>query len=302
VSVSRTHLASRLTLAALAAALLLPRAAEACSVCACGDPLLAASEAPAMAGALRLSLDGEWLQVESAEAPGETNRLRQQTLRLSAVYSPLDALNLVVGVPITSKVMKSLATGDQLSDETGLGDVDVGARWFAFTSADVGARRAQSLGLSLGTSLPTGPRRETLDEHAQLGTGSWGPYAGLLYRIGQGDFAAVASVTGRLRTENADGYRYGNALLWSVAGEYDVTRRIAVSVGLDGRNAGVDRDDVGPVEGTGGLVMAIAPAVSFSLPAGLAITARAQFPVVKQLKGEQDVGPTVNVGLQWQVF
>ncbi len=297
------HPSPRLLLAvALAAALLLPRAAEACSVCACGDPLLAASEAPGMAGALRLSLDGEWLQVESAEAPGDTNRLRQRTLRLAVVYSPLDALNLVVGAPITSKVMTNLATGDRLSDETGLGDLDVGARWFAFTSADIGARRAQSLGLSLGTSLPTGPRKDTLDEHAQLGTGSWGPYAGLLYRIGQGDFAAVASVTGRLRTENADHYKYGNALLWSVAGEYDVTGRIAVAVGLDGRNAGVDRDDAGPVAGTGGLVMAIAPAVSYTLPAGLAITARAQLPVVKDLKGEQDVGPTFNVGLAWQVW
>jgi len=223
-------------------------------------------------------------------------------MRLAAVYSPLDRLNLVLGVPITSKVMKSLSTGDQLSDETGLGDLDVGARWFAFTSADMGARRAQSLGLSLGTSLPTGPRSARLDEHAQLGTGSWGPYAGLLYRVGQGDFAAVASVTGRLRTENADGYRYGSALLWSVSGEYDVTKRIAVAVGLDGRNAGVDRDDLGAVEGTGGLLMAVAPAVSFGLSSGLFVTARAQIPVVKQLKGEQDVGPTVNVGLQWQVF
>ena len=159
-------LRTRLALAAaLAVALALPRSAAACSVCACGDPLLAASEAPGMAGALRLALDGEWLQVESAETPGDTNRLRQQTLRLSAVYSPLDALNLVVGVPLTSKVMKSLATGDQLSDETGLGDVDVGARWFAFTSADVGARRAQSLGLSLCTSLPAWPRSRPPNEY-----------------------------------------------------------------------------------------------------------------------------------------
>lgn len=294
-----THLALS---AALALSALAPRPTAACSICACGDPLVAASEVPAMAGALRLSLDGEWLQVESAEAPGETKRLTQQSLRLAAVYSPLDRLNLVVSVPLTSKAMKSLGTGERLSDETGLGDVEVGARWFAFTATDLSARRAQSLGLSLGASLPTGPRRAALDEHAQLGSGSWGPYAGLLYRIGQGDFAAVASVTGRLRTENGDGYRYGSALLWSVAGEYDVTRRVAVAVGLDGRNAGVDRDDLGAVEGTGGLVLALAPAVSVGLPGGLFVTARAQVPVVKRLEGEQDVGPTVNVGLQWQVF
>jgi hypothetical protein len=288
--------------AALALAALAPRPAAACSVCACGDPLLAASEVPAMAGALRLSLDGEWLQVESAEAPGETNRLTQQTLRLAAVYSPLDRLNLAVAVPLTSKALERLGTGERLGDETGLGDVDVGARWFAFTSANLAARRAQSLGFSLGASLPTGPRRAALDEHAQLGTGSWGPYAGVLYRLGQGDLAVVASVTGRLRTENGDGYRYGSAVLWGVAGEYDLSSRVAVSLGLDGRQAGMDRAPEGPMESTGGLVMALAPAVSFALPAGLHVTARAQLPVVKRLSGEQDVGPTVSVGLQWQVF
>jgi hypothetical protein len=303
VSPSRIRLATTAALtAALALAALAPRPAAACSVCACGDPLMAASEVPGMAGALRLSLDGEWLRVESAEAPGDTNRLTQQTLRLSAVYSPLDRLNLVVGVPVTSKAMRSLASGDQLSDETGLGDVEVGARWFAFTSADLSARRAQALGLSLGASLPTGPRKSSLDEHAQLGTGSWGPYAGLLYRVGQGDFAAVASVTGRLRTENADGYRYGHALLWSVTGEYDLTKRVAVALGLDGRQAGMDRSSEGPMESTGGLVVALAPAVSFGLSSGLFVTARAQIPVVKELYGEQDVGPTVNLGLQWQAF
>jgi len=288
--------------AVTAAALLIPSRAAACSVCACGDPLVAASEAPAMAGALRVSLEGEWLRVESDETPGETNRLTQQTLRLSAVYSPLDRLNLVLGLPVTSKRLTSLATSERIGDETGLGDLDVGARWFVFTAADMGARRAQALGISLGTSAPTGARKGGLEEHGQLGTGSWGPYAGLLYRLGQGDFAAVASLTGRLRTENSDGYRYGNALLWSVQGEWDPHPRVAVALGLDGREAWADRAGGEDVPSTGGLLMAVAPAVSFNAASGFWLTARAQVPVVKQLRGQQDVAPTFNVGLQWQVF
>jgi hypothetical protein len=302
---SRIHLATTAALTvALALAALAPRPAAACSVCACGDPLASAGEAPAMAGALRLSLDGEWLRVESDETPGETNRLTQQSLRLSAVYSPLERLNLVLGVPITSKELSSLSTGERLGDESGLGDLDVGVRWFPFTAVDMGARRAQSLGLSLGASLPTGSRKDValLDEHGQLGTGSWGPYAGLLYRFGQGDFAAVASLTGRLRTENSDGYRYGNALLWSVQGEWDPHPRVALALGLDGREAWADVNDEGDVPSTGGLVLALAPAASFNVTAGFWVTVKAQLPVVKQLRGQQDVAPTVNVGLQWQVF
>lgn len=301
------HLAIRLmTAAALAAALALPRAADACSVCACGDPLSDAGDAPAASGGLRLSLDVGTLRVESAseETAGDTNRLTQNTLRLAAAWSVSDQLNLVVAVPVTGKAMKTLGTGEKLSDETGLGDVDLGARWFFLRSADVGARRAQALGLSVGTSAPTGRRKDAalLDEHAQLGTGAWGPYAGLIYRAGVGDLGAVASVSARYRSENGDNYKYGNALLWSLQGEWDVTHRIGLAVGLDGRNAGVDTQDGAAVENTGGLVLAVTPAVSLTLPAGVSLTARAQFPVVKDLKGEQDVGPTFNVGLAWQVF
>jgi len=42
--------------------------------------------------------------------------------------------------------------------------------------------------------------------------------------------------------------------------------------------------------------------VSFNAASGFWLTARAQVPVVKQLRGQQDVAPTFNVGLQWQVF
>lgn len=296
----------RIALAAALLAAAAPRSAEACSVCACGDPLLAASEAPGMAGALRLTLDAEWLRVRAASdaSPGLTDRLTQQTLKLGAVWSPADRLNLAVAVPVTSKVMATVGGGPAVpvSDQAGLGDVDVGARFFPFTSADVGARRAQALGLSLGTSLPTGPRQATLDEHAQLGTGGFGPYAGLLYRYGQGDLAGVASLTGRARTLNADGYRYGGALAWTVQGEWDVHPRVSLALGVDGREAWADRAAGAAVPDTGGLVLAAAPAASFNVAPGLFVTARGQLPFFTRLRGEQAVDPTVSLGLQWQAF
>ncbi|HET9554152.1 MAG TPA: hypothetical protein VFP50_14385 [Anaeromyxobacteraceae bacterium] len=296
----------RLALAAALVAAIAPQPARACSVCACGDPLLAASEAPAMAGALRLTVDAEWLRVRAASdaGPGLTDRLTQQTLRLGAVWSPADRLNLALAVPLTQKTMATVGAGPAapVSDELGLGDVDVGVRWFPFTSADLGARRAQALGLSLGTSLPTGPRKATLDEHGQLGTGAFGPYAGLLYRYGQGDLAAVASLTGRVRTLNADGYRYGGALLWTVQGEWDVHPRVSVALGLDGREAWADRAAGADVADTGGLVLAAAPAVSVNVAPGLFASLRGQLPVFTRLRGAQSVDPTMTLGLQWQAF
>jgi len=303
--------ATRLAAALAALVVAAPLPARACSICACGDPLAAAGGSPGMAGALRLSLEGEWLRARagSEEAAGATDVVTQSTLRLGAAWSPLDRVNLVLQVPLLRKEMGQRVAGatQPVSDVTGVGDVEVGARWFLLDRADLGARRAQSLAVSLGAALPTGANGVTaagarLDEHAQPGTGAYGPVAGLLYRLGQGHLSLLASVAGRVRTENGAGYRYGPALLWSVLGEWDVSRRVTVALGLDGREAWPDREEGAAVEHTGGLVLAAVPALSVGLSDELFLTARAQLPVVARLRGDQSVDPTVLAGVQWLAF
>jgi len=103
-------------------------------VCACGDTLVAVAEMPGGVGQLRLSLETEILTMTSASEgdPGMTDALTQYTLRLGAVYSPVDRLNLVLTAPVSRKVMQLQGTGvDQTtSDESGLSDLDFGVRWF----------------------------------------------------------------------------------------------------------------------------------------------------------------------------
>jgi hypothetical protein len=84
-------------------------------------------------------------------------------------------------------------TSTQASDATGLGDVEVAARYALWRGVDLGVGRVQEIAVTAGTSTPTGPNGlrsdcERIDEHGQPGTGAWGPFAGIAYRYEQGSF------------------------------------------------------------------------------------------------------------------
>lgn len=283
--------------------------ARACSVCTCGDPLTSTAEGHGRGeGDLRFAMDGEYLSQEGGE-----EALDQYTVRLTGVYSPLSPLNLVVSVPLVRKnLTMEHPDGAMETDLSGLGDVEVGARYFILEKVDFGARSRQGLAISLGTSIPTGRNDATeggerIDEHGQLGTGAWGPYVGVSYRLQQDPWRALVSVTGRIRTRNSEDYRYGNALLWTVQGQWSPLQRLALGLALEGRQAGRDTGPdevdgiVGYVPDTGGLVLAATPSVYVNAYRGLWFSVRAQLPVYSRLAGDQTVGPNVVAGFAYQL-
>ncbi len=311
-----------LGLAAAAAALLAAPPARACSVCGCGDPLLTSGDPAAINGTLRLQLDVEHLRVDAGTDGrlGFTDQLSQTSYRLNAVYRPAADLSLTATLPLVSKRIQTVGgpVKEVDSDLTGLGDAELGARWALWRSVQVGAQRSQELALGLGTSLPTGahgarmPDGSLLDPHGQLGTGAWGPFATAAWRLEQGDWTVAATLGYRIRTEGRyfDGsrYRFGNAWLWSLHGQYLVARRLALDLGLDGRAAAADKATdlggavTGAVDNTGGSVLSLAPGAYLQVAGGLWAFARAQVPVYRDLFGEQDVKPSFTAGLQYLVW
>ncbi|GEJ58946.1 hypothetical protein [Anaeromyxobacter diazotrophicus] len=312
---------SRLALASAALALAAPGAARACSICGCGDPLLAASDPAAINGQLRLQLDTEYLRMDAGTdgRPGFTDQLTQWSYRFNVVYRPLDALSLTATVPLLSKSIHTVGGGTDVtaSSLTGLGDVEVAARYAVWTSVNLGARRVQELAFSAGTSVPTGahgataPDGSLVDPHGQLGTGGWGPFAGVHYRFEQADWMAFASLSYRLRTEasysDASRYKFGDALLWSAHGQYRPASAVALDLGLDGRYAKVDRATApggvaADAPNTGGTVLSAAPGVYFNATGSVWLFLRGQVPVYQRLFGEQDVKPSVTAGVQFQAM
>jgi hypothetical protein len=304
-----------------AAALLAAPPVLACSVCGCGDPLLTSSDPAAITGKLRLQLDLEYLRIDAGTdgVPGATDQLTQLSYRLNAVYRPIEDLALSVTLPMLSKKIRTVGDGPAVTDSNlnGIGDVEIGARYALWRSVQVGARRVQELAVAAGSALPTGSHDakmadgSVVDPHGQLGTGGWGPFAGLHYRYEQGDWTGFASLSYRWRTQGSyfDGskYKFGDALLWSVHGQYLLARRVALDLGLDGRDAKADRavDPDGTVTSavgnTGGTLWSVAPGVYVDASAGFWVFLRGQIPVVKNLAGEQDVKPSFTVGIQYQL-
>jgi hypothetical protein len=301
---------------------LLTSPARACSVCGCGDPLLASSDPAAINGGLRLQLDTEYLRIDAGTdgQPGYTDELTQWSYRLNAVYRPVEPLSLSATVPWVNKSIRTVGFGTSVSDSSlnGLGDVEVAARYAFWTRVNFGARRVQELAISAGSTLPTGkydakmPDGSLVDPHGQLGTGGWGPFAGVHYRFEQGDWMGFTSLSYRLRTEatyvDHSKYKFGDAVLWSVHGQYRPVRKLALDLGLDGRYAVADRavDPVGAVtdrvENTGGTVLELAPGVYFNAWGAAWLFVRSQVPVYQHLFGEQSVKPSFTAGFQVQVF
>ena len=300
-----------LLLASLAAgALTTARPARACSVCACGDPLLTSSDPAAISGRLRVQLDTEYLRVDAGNEadPSFTDELTQWSYRLNLVYRPTDALSLTATLPVVNKAMRMAGGGTSTptSNATGLGDAELAARYALWRGVDLGIGRAQEVALTAGTSMPTGPNDlesggERIDEHGQPGTGGWGPFAGLHYRFEQGSWLGFASLSGRVHSENGFGYTYGSALLWSAHGQWFPTKRLVLDLGLDGRHAAADTQGGETVVNTGGTVLAAAPGVYANAAGGAWLFVRGQIPLYKSFRGEQDQLPSVVAGVQYQV-
>ncbi len=288
-----------------------PAPAVACSVCGCGDPTVLASEARPAAGWLRLALDLEVLtaRARSDDHPALTESLLQLTVRPVVVVSPTLALSLVLQLPF---VLKDWSLGDGArtlarSRRFNLGDLDLGVRWFLVDSTSFARQRRQSLALSASSNFPTGPadaedaEGERIDEHAQLGTGAFSPAAGLLYALHQDPWNLFLAASYRAHTRNRFGYRYGDAVLWTARLELRPLERLAIGLGLDGRYAWRDDASGEPQQNTGGLAVALTPGAIVNLAGPFWLYARLQAPVLTKLLGEQRLGPTAFLSVQYSL-
>jgi hypothetical protein len=304
---------------------LCPSNAYSCSICACGDPLLAASDPAAITGTLRLQLDVEYLRIDagSEEQPGAIDQLTQWSYRANIVYRPVSRLSLMLVAPLLDKSIHTEGTAEHdHSSLVGLGDVELAGRYAVWRKIDYADQRVHELGVSGGTMIPTGATDARMtdeagasvlvDAHGQLGTGAWGPFAGAHYRFEQADWLAFADASYRIRTTGSYGdgskYKFGDAALWSLHGQYRLLPTVAVDLGVDGRYA--RRDKATSTDGmvsenvanTGGTVLSAAPGVYVNPGSTVWLFVRAQIPFYKDLYGVQDVKPSLSTGLQYQAL
>ncbi len=278
-----------------------------CSVCGSDDPLVAVGDSAPNAGAVRLALAFSVVSAtaRSDDDPLVTEDITRATLTPTLVYSPMSRLNLALALPLLRNRYRATGGDDDVAVTlTGFGDAELGLRYFVWQSIDFSARSRQELALSTGSSLPTGKNSsavdgERLDEHAQLGRGAFGPHVGVLYALHRDPWHLSADATFRAYSANHYGYRYGEAALWNASAQWATSERFAFELGVSGRYAVNDRQDDEAQQNTGGFVLQAVPGASFGITSTLWLKARIELPFVRDLFGEQTLGPTYLASVQW---
>jgi len=260
-----------------------------------------------LTGGFRLALQSEYLTATAAsdENPEQTESLTQRGINGTVSYGATETLSLIAIVPFMQKDW-TLTGGHEPAEHaspTGFGDVNLGARFYALRRADASTMRSQFLALNAGSTVPTGNNDaeadgERIDQHAQLGTGAWGPYVGATYVLRSELWSIAANVSGNFHTTNSYDYRFGNAIRWGLEGSTHVNAQFAVSLAGEGRYAQRDVSQGEKQLNTGGTVLDLTPGVAWSPAPDVGLYARAQIPIVKDLYGEQTVGTTFQLGLQ----
>src|SRR5215472_10657554 len=289
----------------VAALVLAPSPAAACSMCRCSDPVFSAlGEGLYSYGGFQIALDWNRLNQTEGAGPDFEAQIRN-TLTATIAYGWQDRLTVVAQIPYT---FNHLTTSDGVETADAVGDPSffVSARLWSSPFTQGLGRRAWISAL-FAVKTPWGNNDETedgvrLDEHVQPGTGATNLTGGLngLYLIAaESSIYASVAYTGTGR--NKFGYKYGNNVQANVVYDRKVTESLDGLLEVNFLDAKHDQVDAAGVidPNTGGQSLYLTPRIGVHLVHGLVLRAAAQFPVWKDLNGIQDIKPAYTAGLTY---
>lgn len=285
--------------------LALPRAASACSMCRCSDPVFSAlGEGLYTYGGFQVALDWTRLDQSQGAGPDLEEQVRNSVVATLS-YGWRERLTFVAQVPYT---FNHLTEGEEVETADGAGDPAFYLYvrlWSSKFSGGLG-RRAW-ISAVVGVKTPWGKNDvtadgERLDEHVQPGTGAANVVGGLsgLYLLDEkSSMYASAAYTGTGR--NDFGYKYGNNVQANLVYERKLTDWLDGVVELNFLDAKRDQVDAAgvPDPDTGGQTLYITPRIGVNIVRGLVARAAVQIPVWENLNGIQDVKPAFTAGLTY---
>lgn len=295
------HLRSRAALLplAMAAAFAAAEPAQACSTCKCADPTvsLLGVEKP-YENRIRIGVE-HLLRAETQGSGLERRETDEQRTLLGLAWSPHRDLTLIAQIPW---VHKEITGGDLARQEAeGLGDIDLIGRYVLWREG--GGSGRQLAGLRAGVRLPTAQQirsgGEKLDIDVQPDAGSTVPNLGGWYAYYGYPWFLSASLSYFHFSNGHQGFSPGDAAVGSVLGQYALTLRFAVQLGIDARYAGRNQFSGRNDPDSGGtLAMAFAGA-ALRLFDDFVVNAGAQLPVLDELNGRQQEDPSLRLGIAY---
>jgi hypothetical protein len=279
-------------------------AAEACSICHCGDPtysLVGSQIFVPNTWSVGLDADRYSKDQVSEEDPSQREQEDESRITFSAAYSIRRRLTLIARLPIADR---TISTDSESQSMTGLSDPEFVVHVNALPS-----RPATFLSASLGVRTGWGENNRQVDgeraeEHLQPGTGAVGLNGGVSFsRLLDVNGTIFGSVLGRANGRNDFGYKYGDAVLANIAYERRLAGPLNGVFEVNYRTAGKDEEQVGEKDpNTGGTVLYLSPRILVRLDKsqGLYFRLGVQIPVVENLFGDQDEKVNVLTGLTFR--
>jgi hypothetical protein len=271
----------------------------ACSVCGCDPSGGNLSLDRPTEAQVRVTVEDRFLAKESgAQGEDEHEGEKEDRLDFRVQYSPpVPRLSLQLDVPVYPWKAHYGSTGLQDDTNQGLADIMLTAR-YEFLHLE-GFRHTFALLASL--KAPTGSNDHLasvdegeVDEHKQIGTGTWDEFLTLTYSFGDFPTVAYASVSARINGTNSRGNHYGNAVfgLAGVRHSFLESRSLYLSLDAQVRNAGYDTVPGGTYDpNSGGFVGYAVGSVGYAITMDLLVRAIVQVPVATSLNGVQDEHP-----------
>jgi len=276
-------------------------AAQACATCLCGDPTITTmgTEKP-FAGRVRAGI--EYLnRGETVATPGVSEVVTDER---RITYSFSYAINadwiVAASVPFVTKEVRRFDLSR--AQASGVGDMDLSARWFVGKDDAFPARYLW--GLQFGVRLPTSTEQkaggEPVDFDAQPGAGATIPNLGIWYgRYAMPWFFYTSAVYQHAVTEGYQDYQAGDVLLITGLAQYALRSGVAVQLSLDGRRKRQDEYDGVKDEDSGGVLVMLTPGIAWTPFEDLIVNAAYQIPIVENAHGRQEEDPTFRLGVTY---
>lgn len=270
-----------------------------CATCLCGDPTITSmgTEKP-FAGRMRLGV--EYLtRGETVGVPAVSEHvIDEQRLNLSISYAFNTQWIVAASLPLVSKQVDRFDLSHEQA--SGVGDLDLSARWFLGGDDRFPARALW--GLQFGLRLPTSAEQKLngvpIDFDAQPGAGATIPSLGAWYGYYRAPwFFYTSSVYQHAIDEGYQSYQAGDVLLLTGHTQYAWQPGLALSFSLDARIKQPDRY-AGIVDAdSGGLLLMASPGLAWTPLTDLVINLAYQVPVIEHVHGRQEEAASLRLGV-----
>jgi len=273
----------------------------ACATCLCGDPTITTmgTEKP-FAGRKRVGVD-YLSRGETSADPGISELVTDES---RITYSFSYALNsewmFAASLPLVTKEVTRFDTSH--AQGSGMGDMDLSARWFIGKDRDF--RPRYLWGAQFGLRVPTSTEQTkdgvAIDIDAQPGVGATIPSMGLWFgRYAMPWFFYTSGSYQHAVTEGYQGYQAGDVVLLTGMAQYALNYGIAVQLSLDGRFKQHDKYHDVTDEDSGGVLIMASPGIAWTPIEDLVVNMSYQILVIEDPNGRQAEDPTFRIGVAY---